>query len=287
MHRLQQGNRPLTPSVPSIVLSGDVSMPQLGLGTWRLRGEECEASVRIALQLGYRSIDTASQYGNERAIGSALARSDLPRDDLFITSKLPNDSHRYEAAIQACRGSLDRLGLERLDLYLIHWPLPSQGRFAEAWRALQELHRDGCVRAIGVSNFTPAHLALLIEEGGAVPAVNQVELHPEFGQFELRDFHAQHGVATEAWKPLGRRRALFDHPEIVHVARAHDRTPAQVVLRWSVQNGNIVIPKSAVALRLEENLAVFDFALTPNEMERLGSLDVGLRVGEHPNEVRA
>jgi diketogulonate reductase-like aldo/keto reductase len=273
----------VTSSVPDVVLNNGVTMPQLGYGVFRVPQEETERAVLDALETGYRSIDTASLYGNETGVGRALTSSGLAREDLFVATKVWNDDQGYDSTLRACDASLGRLGLEHVDLYLIHWPKPSLDRYVETWRALEKLYTEGRVRAIGVSNFQPDHLRRLLDETEIVPAVNQIELHPDLQQEQLRRFHAEHGVVTEAWSPLGQGLALR-HPAVVELARRHGRTPAQVVLRWHVQLGNVAIPKSTTLSRIRENVRVFDFALTEADMAALTALETGTRLGPDPDE---
>ncbi|MEZ0073098.1 aldo/keto reductase [Planotetraspora sp. GP83] len=265
-----------------ITLNNGVVMPQLGFGVWQVPDDEAEKAVATALDAGYRSIDTAKLYWNERGVGRAVRDSGIPRDDLFVTTKLWNDEHDYDKALWAFDESMDRLGLDVLDLYLIHWPVPSRGKYAEAWKALEKLYADGRVRAVGVSNFTIETLRRLFDETGVVPAVNQIELHPQFPQRELRAFHAEHGIATEAWSPLGQGRGLLDLPELADIAAKNGKSPAQVVLRWHLQIGNVVIPKSVTPSRIAENIDVFDFELTAADMAAVDALDNGRRLGPDP-----
>ncbi|MGW3322337.1 aldo/keto reductase [Streptomyces virginiae] len=260
-------------------------MPRVGLGTWRLKGPEGEAAVLSALSAGYRSVDTASQYDNEAAVGRAIRRSGVAREELFVTTKLWNTEHAHDRALRAFDTSLSELGLQYIDLYLVHWPAFGQDRYVEAWRALEKLYADDRVRAIGVSNFTVRALGRLLDETGVVPAVNQIELHPGFQQADLRAFHSEHGIATGAWKPLGRGAELLGDPRLRAVADKHRRTPAQIVIRWHLQLGNIVIPKSATQSRIAENAAVFDFALEDSDMSQLRLLNSAERLGEDPETV--
>lgn len=273
------------PILREAVLNNGVRMPRVGLGTWRLQGPEGEDAVISALSTGYRSVDTASQYDNEKMVGRAIHRSRVAREELFVTTKLWNTEHTHDRAMRAFDTSLSELGLEYIDLYLVHWPAFRQDRYVEAWRALEKLYADDRVRAIGVSNFTVQALRRLLDETGVVPAVNQIELHPGFPQAELRAFHSEHGIATEAWKPLGRGAELLSDPRLRAVADKHGRTPAQIVIRWHVQLGNLVIPKSATQSRIAENAAVFDFALEDSDMSQLGLLNSGERLGENPETV--
>lgn len=261
------------------------TIPTIGFGTWPLRGEEGITAIVSALEIGYRLIDTAVNYQNETEVGEALRRSGLPRDEVFVTTKVPGRDHAYDKAIASVEGSLERLGLERLDLVIIHWPNPSVGLYREAWRALVALRERGLVGSIGVSNFTEAHLDDIISDTGVTPAVNQVELHPYFPQTELRARHAQLGIVTEAWSPLGKRPTPFAEPAVADAAAAHGVSPAQVVLRWHLQLGNLPIPKSRHPERQRENLDVFGFTLTDAEVAAitaLGRAD-GRRFGGDPN----
>ncbi|WP_326837797.1 aldo/keto reductase [Amycolatopsis rhabdoformis] len=270
-------------SVPVTKLNNGVEMPQLGFGVFQVPPAETKAAVKTALDAGYRSIDTATAYGNEAAVGEALAESGIPADELFITTKLWNSSQGYDETLRAFDSSMTDLGLERLDLYLIHWPLPARDKYLDTWKALEKLYADGRVRAIGVSNFQPAHLRRVLDEGSIVPAVNQIELSPYLVQAELRAFHAEHGIATEAWSPLAKGGDLLGEAAIVEIASRHGRTPAQVVLRWHLQLGNVVIPKSVTPSRVAENFDLFGFTLTDAEVATLSSLDRGLRTGPDPD----
>ena len=270
-------------AVPDVVLNNGVSMPQLGYGVFRVPDDDTERAVLAALDAGYRSIDTASLYGNETGVGRALSASGLARDHFFVTTKVWNDDQGYDSTLRAFDASLGRLGLEHVDLYLIHWPKPSLDRYVDTWRALEKLYADRRVRAIGVSNFQPDHLRRLLDETDVVPAVNQVELHPDLQQEQLRRFHAEHGVVTEAWSPLGQGLALR-HPVVAELAHRHGRTPAQVVLRWHLQLGNVVIPKSTTPSRIRENIGLFDFALADADMSALAALESGTRLGPDPDE---
>jgi len=270
-------------TVPTITLNNGVEMPQLGFGVWQVPDDEAAAAVSTALEAGYRSIDTAAIYGNERGTGRAVAASGLPREELFVTTKLWNSDHGHDAALRALDTSLGKLGLDYVDLYLIHWPQPRHDAYTETWRALEKIAADGRARAIGVSNFHPAHLGRVVAEGTVVPAVNQIELHPQLPQAELRALHAQYGIATEAWSPLGQGKGLLDSPVIGAIAERHGRTPAQVVLRWHLQLGNVVIPKSVTPSRVRENADVFGFELAENDLSELAGLDSGTRLGPDPD----
>ncbi|MFI5756934.1 aldo/keto reductase [Streptomyces sp. NPDC051569] len=269
-------------SVPNVVLSNGVEIPQLGFGVSRIDDGPATDAVLTALEAGYRSIDTATLYGNEAGVGRAVASSGLPRDELFITTKLWNDDQGYDATLRAFDAGLARLGLDHVDLYLIHWPAPARGRYLDTWRALEKLLADGRTRAIGVSNFRPSHLQRVLDEGGAAPVLNQIELHPGFQQAEPRAFHARHGIVTEAWSPLAQG-AVLQQEAITEIAARHEKSPAQVVIRWHLQLGNVVIPKSVTPERIRENIAVFDFELSGSDMDAMATLDRGLRLGADPD----
>lgn len=254
------------PAVPSHTLVDGTTLPAVGFGTYPLRGEECVTAVVAALEAGYRLVDTAVNYGNEGEVGEALRRSGVPRDEVVVTSKLPGRDHGYDEALASVRGSLDRLGLDCLDLHLIHWPNPSVGRYREAWRALVTARDEGLVRSPGVSNFTETHLREVVEDTGVTPVVNQVEVHPAFPQEQLRAVHQRMGVLTEAWSPLGERERLLGQPAVADAAARHGVDAAQVVLRWHVQLGAVPVPKSATPERQRSNLDVFGFSLTEEEM---------------------
>lgn len=258
-------------------------MPRLGFGVWRITPEDTQTAVLAALEVGYRSLDTATIYGNEVEVGAAIARSGLARDELFVTAKVWNDDQGREATIRACHTSLERLGLDQVDLYLIHWPVPSHGRYVETWEALIELRDLGLVRSIGVSNFQAEHLEQVIGETGVVPAVNQVELHPWLQQRDLRRACAGLGVTVEAWAPLGEGRYL-DAPALLKIAERVGATPAQVVLRWHLQLGHVVIPKTTHPERMRENLAALAApALTDDDLLTIRTMDLGRRLGPHPD----
>lgn len=252
--------------VPPITLNNGVEMPQLGFGVWQVPDDEAETAVATALEAGYRSIDTAAAYGNEEGTGRAIARSGVPREDLFVTTKLWNSDQGYEATLRAFDASVSKLGLDYVDLYLIHWPTPERGLYVDTYKAFEKLHADGRIRAIGVSNFLPEHLEHLIAETSVVPAVNQIELHPHLQQHTAREYHAERGITTEAWSPLGSGKGILEIPAIVAIAQKHGRTPAQVVLRWHIQLGNVVIPKSVTPSRIEENIDVFGFSLDAEDL---------------------
>jgi 2,5-diketo-D-gluconate reductase A len=271
-----------TTSVPFLDLNDGNRIPQLGFGVFQVPADETAEAVGHALRTGYRSIDTAAAYGNEEGVRDGVLASGLDRGAVFITTKLFNDDHGRDRARRAFEQSLSKLGGDYVDLYLIHWPIPARDQYVETWETLCSLREEGSVRSIGVSNFQIEHLERIIDATGLVPAVNQIELHPRLQQSELRRFHAEHGILTEAWSPLGKGR-LLDDPVIEEIASGHDRTPAQVVLRWHIQLGNVVIPKSATPSRIEENFRVFDFELSAEEMDRLGELDRGERTGPDPD----
>ncbi|MDD9207286.1 aldo/keto reductase [Georgenia sp. 10Sc9-8] len=268
--------------VPQVVLRSGAAMPQLGFGVFQVPPEQTREVVDHALRSGYRSIDTAARYENEGGVGEAIAQSELPRDELFLTTKLANTDQGYESTFAAFDASARALGLDTVDLYLMHWPCPKRGEFLSSWRAMTEIHAGGRARTIGTSNFLAHHLQAVLDDSDVVPAVNQVELHPYLQQKELRAFHAEHGIVTEAWSPLAQG-AVLDDLVIGEIAERLGRTPAQVVLRWHLQLGNVVIPKSVTPSRMAENIAVFDFALTDEDMAAIESLDRGLRTGFHPD----
>jgi 2,5-diketo-D-gluconate reductase A len=275
----------LVTDVPTVRLNNGVEMPQLGFGVFLVPPDEVGEPVRAALDAGYRLIDTATLYANEEGVGRAIRDSGIPRDEIFVTTKVWNSDQGYDATLKAFDNSRRLLGLDVVDLYLIHWPAPKRDRYVDTWRALERLYDDGRVRAIGVSNFTVAYLTRLLDETTIVPAVNQVELHPGFPQDELREFHAARGIVTESWSPLGRGHGLLDTPTVTQIAQAHDRTPAQVVLRWHLQQGLVVIPKSTRSERIRENFAVFDFSLGDDEMKQLSALTEPGRIGPDPDEM--
>lgn len=271
--------------IPSYTLNDGATLPAIGFGTYPLRGEDGTAAIVGALETGYRLLDTAVNYENEREVGEALRRSGLPRDEVVLASKIPGRHHAYDDAIRSVRESLDRLGVDHIDLHLIHWPNPSRGLYVEAWRALVQLQKDGLVRSIGVSNFTEEHLVRIIDDTGVVPAVNQVELHPRFPQAGMREVHERLGVRTEAWSPMGKRRAPLEEAAVTAAAAAHGVSPGQVILRWHVQLGSLPIPKSGDPRRQAANLDVFGFELTPEEMDAITALgeDDGRLFGGDPD----
>ncbi len=269
-------------AVPNVLLNNGVEIPQLGFGVFQIKPAETAAAVRQALDIGYRHIDTAEMYGNEKEVGEAIATSDLDPSDVFVTSKLNNNNIGYDAALTAFDQTLTDLGLERIDLFLIHWPLPTVRNFVDTWKAFEKIYADGRARAIGVSNFQAHHLRRLHEETTVPPAVNQIEVHPYLTQESLRAFDAEHGIATEAWSPIAQGKVL-DDPTITEIARSHGRTPAQVVLRWHIQHGSIVFPKSITKDRIRENFEIFDFELPDGDMASISSLNKDERTGPDPD----
>ncbi|KHO21412.1 aldo/keto reductase [Mycolicibacterium setense] len=268
-------------SSPRVTLNDGNSIPQVGLGVWQTPAEETERAVTAALQAGYRHIDTAAAYRNEAETGRGLVNSGVPREDVFLVTKLWNSDQGYDATLAAFDASLDRLGVDYLDLYLIHWPVPANNDYVDTFKAFAHLHDQGRVRSIGVSNFEPEHLTVLIDSTGIVPAVNQIELHPLLPQHELREVHARLGIATEAWSPLGQGSLLTD-PVVSGIAERHGKTPAQVLIRWHIHLGNIVIPKSVNPERIVSNFDVFDFDLDETDMAAIATLDTNTRLGPDP-----
>jgi 2,5-diketo-D-gluconate reductase A len=271
-----------TSQVPKLQLRGNEEIPQLGFGVFQVPPEDTAEVATAALAAGYRHIDTAAAYRNEAGVGQALRASGLDRGDVFITTKCFNDDHGYEQARHAFKESLDRLEMDYVDLYLIHWPVPAHDKYVDTWKAFVELQSEGLIRSIGVSNFQPAHLRRLVEETGVTPAVNQVELHPYFQQTGLRREHDDLGIVTESWSPLAQGKVL-DDPAITAIAEAHGKTPGQVVIRWHLQLGNVVIPKSVTPERISQNFDVFDFHLSEDEMKSIDALDAGDRIGPDPD----
>jgi diketogulonate reductase-like aldo/keto reductase len=269
---------------PTVTLNSGGKMPQLGYGVFKVPPDQTAAAVTTALENGYRSIDTAAMYGNEAGVGMAIAASAIPRDELFVTTKLNNDAHGYDAALRAFEDSRKALGLDYVDLYLIHWPQPRLDRYVQTWQAFTTLQADGLARAIGVSNFQPAHLRRVIDETGVTPALNQIELHPYLTQSTLRAVNAEHGIATEAWSPLARGGTLLRDPLIAGLAEKYGRTPAQVVLRWHLELGNVVIPKSVTPTRIAENFAIFDFELSDDDVQAISGLNRDERTGPNPDQ---
>ncbi|MDQ4213900.1 aldo/keto reductase [Microbacterium sp. ASV81] len=276
-------------TIPDITLNDGTTIPQLGYGVFKVDPADTERAVSEALEIGYRHIDTAAIYGNEAGVGAAIASSGIPRDELFITTKLWNDRHDGDEPDAAIAESLDRLGLDHVDLYLVHWPTPARDNYVHAWEKVVAIRDRGLARSAGVSNFLVPHLERIAAETGVLPAVNQIELHPAHQQREVVSWARDHGVKIEAWGPLGQGKYdLFSLPAVADAAAAHGRTPAQVVLRWHLQHGNIVFPKSVRAERLRENLDLFDFALSDVEFAAISAIDPGDgsgRVSAHPDEV--
>ncbi|MFC7403660.1 aldo/keto reductase [Georgenia alba] len=271
-------------TVPTITLNDGNSIPQLGYGVFLVEPDETERIVSDALEAGYRHIDTAAAYQNEEGVGRAIAKSGIPRDELWVTTKLWNDDQGTQSAFDAIDRSLEKLGLEQVDLYLIHWPSPHRGKYVETWQALEQIKAAGKTRSIGVSNFQPHHLQELFDASETIPAINQIELHPKLAQQEARAFAAKHGIAIESWGPLGQGKyPLFEMPEVTSAAEAHGVTPAQVIIRWHIQNDLIVFPKTNSPERARQNFDVFGFELTADEMAAIDALDDGTRVGPDPD----
>lgn len=271
---------------PTVSLEDETEIPQLGFGVFQISPEETAEAVRDALDVGYRHVDTAQMYGNEAGVGEGIRAAGVDRDDVYVTSKLNNNAHRPDDARRAFEGTLSALGFDQVDLFLIHWPLPTlyDGDFVSTWKALEELHADGQARSIGVSNFEVEHLERLAAEADVAPAVNQIELHPYFLNREVDEYGREHGIATQAWSPIAQGDVL-DDPAIGAIAQRLGRTPAQVVLRWHIQRGNVVFPKSATPERIRENFELFDFELEPRDAEAIAGLDRGEagRTGPHPD----
>jgi len=268
--------------VPTVTLNNDVQMPQLGFGVYKIADDEVERAIHTAIEAGYRAIDTATLYRNERGVGAAVRNSGLPRSELFVTTKLWNTEHGYDAALRAFDASLTELGLDYVDLYLIHWPVPSRDLYVETWRALEKINTEGRARAIGVSNFQVPHLERLIKETDVVPAVNQIELHPNLQQATLRGFDTDHGIVTESWSPLARGK-LLEHEVLTTIARKHGKTPAQIVLRWHIEMGLVAIPKSVTPQRIRENIDIFDFELDTQDIAGIATLEANDRLGPNPD----
>jgi 2,5-diketo-D-gluconate reductase A len=267
--------------VPALTLHDGVEIPQLGFGVFQIPAEETQERVEEALAVGYRHVDTAAAYRNEAGVGAAITTAGVRREDVFVTTKLWNSEQGYDSTLRAFEKSIERLGTGHVDLYLIHWPLPSRDLFLDTWRAFERIKEEGGARSIGVSNFRVEDLERLEQEAEQCPTVNQIELHPRLQQAELRSWHADHGIATEAWSPLAQGDLLEDGT-IETIAAHHDRTPAQAILRWHLQTGNVVIPKSVTPSRIRENFELFDFSLSEDDMAALERLDAGERVGPDP-----
>ncbi len=268
--------------VPNVRLSDGVEIPQLGFGVFQVPPEETQRAVEDALAAGYRHLDTAAAYRNERGVAAGIAAAGVPRKEIFVTTKLWNDEQGFDPTLAAFERSLENLDTDHVDLYLIHWPVPSQDLYLDTWRAFERIHEEGGARSIGVSNFRVEDLERLRREAGQMPTVNQIELHPLLQQAELRAWHAEHGIATEAWSPLAQGEVLGDET-LVAIAARHQRTVAQVVLRWHLQLGNVVIPKSVTPSRVRENFDLFDFALSDDDLAAIARLDVGHRTGPDPS----
>lgn len=262
-------------SVANVELINGARMPRLGLGTWPMDDAVAETAVRQALEAGYRLIDTAENYGNEIGVGRGIVASSIPREDVFVTTKFNREWHSIEGARRAFEAGAERLGLDYIDMLLIHWPNPRQDRYVDAFAGLAELLREGRLRAVGTSNFTPAHLKRVMSETGLVPDVNQIQLHPRITRPEERAFHDEHGIVTESWSPLGRAGDLLDEPVVTEAAKRHDRTPGQIVLRWHMELGLATVPKSADPERMKKNIDVFDFSLDADEVAGISALDRG------------
>jgi len=272
--------------VPILTMNDGYTVPQLGFGVWQVSTEDIVPAVAKALEVGYRHIDTAAIYGNEEGVGRAIAESGIPRDELFVTTKLWNSRHGRSEAMAAAEESLQELGLDYVDLYLIHWPTPERNLFVDAWLGLEDVQERGLSRSIGISNFLPDHLQKVLDAGSVVPAVNQIEVHPTLAQRDVIAANDAHGILTEAYSPLGLAEDLND-PTVTRVADEVGRTPAQVILRWHLQQGRIVFPKSVTPKRIEENFAVFDFELTDDQLAAIDGVDRGNRLGLHPQEFNA
>ena len=271
-----------TTTVPTITLNNGVEIPQLGFGVFQIEPENTKDATLAALEVGYRHIDTAEMYGNEKEVGQAVRESGIDRGEIFVTSKLNNGFHDPEDAARAFQQSLDVLDIDHIDLFLMHWPLPGVGDFVETWKAMEKMYEGGRVRAIGVSNFKQHHLNRLLAETTVVPAANQIEIHPYLTQDDLRDFDRQHGIATEAWSPIAQGKVLQD-PVLVRIANRLERTTAQVTLRWHIQRGDIVFPKSVTRERVQENFEIFDFELSDADMSDITALNKDERTGPDPD----
>jgi len=273
-------------SVPALTLNNGVTIPQLGFGVFQIPPDATRKATLAAFEVGYRHVDTAQMYGNEAGVGQAVRDSGLDRGDVFVTSKLDNSSHAYDDALAAFDRSLAELEFDYLDLFLVHWPMPAVGDFVETWRAMEEIYRSGRSKVIGVSNFQPNHLDRLRAETDVVPGVNQVEVHPYFTQQDVRSYGVEHGIVTEAWSPIAQGKVL-DDPTIGRIAKRYGKTPAQVTLRWHIQRGDVVFPKSATRSRVQENFAIFDFELADDDVTDISLLDREERIGPHPDKFNA
>lgn len=274
---------PMTSPIPLLDLNDNRQAPQFGFGVWQIDDAAASEAVSTAIGSGYRSIDTAAIYGNERGVGEGLARSGIARDEIYLTTKLWNSEQGFDSTLKAFDESLKKLGTDYVDLYLIHWPVPSKDQYVDTWKAFKRLRDEGRARSIGVSNFQPAHIERLLAETGIVPAVNQIELHPDFAQRDVVAFNQRHGIVSEAWSPLGQGGDLLKAPALVDLAGKHGKSAAQIILRWHIQRGHMVIPKSQTPSRIRENIAIFDFALDDAEMQAIAALDGDHRIGPNPD----
>lgn len=274
----------MTATQPLLTLNSLQVMPQLGLGVYKVNQDIAVQLVGHALDLGYRRIDTAALYDNEAEVGAAVRKSGVAREEIFVTSKIWNDRHGYHEAKEAIQESVDRLNIGYVDMMLIHWPCPKQDKFVETWHAFEEVLETGLVKGIGVSNFNQPHLEKLLQHSSITPAINQIELHPQLAQDQLREFNSRHGIRTEAWAPLGRAR-FMQHPLLIEIAESVGKTVAQVIIRWHLQLGNLVIPKSSNPDRLAENLAVFDFELSEHNMAIIATLNTETRIATNPDDM--
>lgn len=270
--------------VPVITLNNAVKIPQLGLGVWQIEdGDKVKSVIRIALDAGYRLIDTAAAYGNERGVGEAISQSNIPREELFITTKLWNSDQGASKVRSAFESSLQKLGLDYVDLYLIHWPVPAKDLYVETWQEIEKLYEEGKIRAIGVSNFLPAHLDNLMANSSIMPAINQIELHPYYPQHVLQKYCRSHNIRIEAWSPVGGSGgSLLTNKTLARIAEKYNKSPAQIVLRWHIQKGFIAIPKSTNPDHIKQNIDIFDFELTADDMANIDSLENGMRQGPNP-----
>lgn len=275
----------MTQRIPNLTFHDGHSAPQVGFGVFQIPDNETADAVATALEAGYRSIDTARIYDNERGVRQGIERSGVPRSEIFLTTKLWNADQGFDSTLKAFDQSMEKLGTDYLDLYLIHWPTPRNGRFVDTWKAFIRLHEEGRIRSIGVSNFLPEHLQRIIDETGVVPVVNQVELHPDFANREVAEANARHRIITESWSPLGQGGDLLKNDTLVSLAKRYGKSPAQVILRWHVQLGYMVIPKSVTPERIRSNIDIFDFELSADDMAAIAKLDEGKRMGPHPEEL--